>query len=233
MDSTTGLQMAYLKQWAERSDRPLTLRVPARSPARAGRCGATPWPCPARRRSARRPGLPRPAVQPAPLRRQLPRVGDPGGLGRPRALRRGVQTGRPPGARRPQRLQQPPHDARGPGLRGAHDRGRRGGAVVQRRVMAQPASSSTSAARSGATSRCWPSTRPATWGPGSASTVPKGRRSARCRTCATPSTSWCAARRPGSGPWSRRGRGIGPGPPGRPPGAGAGRLTPVAVPPPA
>jgi adenine-specific DNA-methyltransferase len=28
VDSTTGLQMAYLKQWAPRADRPLTLRVP-------------------------------------------------------------------------------------------------------------------------------------------------------------------------------------------------------------
>jgi adenine-specific DNA-methyltransferase len=28
VDSTTGLQMAYLKQWAARADRPLTLRVP-------------------------------------------------------------------------------------------------------------------------------------------------------------------------------------------------------------
>ena len=28
VDSTTGLQMAYLKQWASRADRPLTLRVP-------------------------------------------------------------------------------------------------------------------------------------------------------------------------------------------------------------
>ncbi len=32
VDSTTGLQMAYLKRWAPRADRPLTLRVPALLP---------------------------------------------------------------------------------------------------------------------------------------------------------------------------------------------------------
>ena len=41
VDSTTGLQMAYLKQWAPRADRPLTLRVPdllaGPGPGRPGR----------------------------------------------------------------------------------------------------------------------------------------------------------------------------------------------------
>ena len=38
VDSTTGVQMAYLKQWAERSERALELRLPALLPrARAGR----------------------------------------------------------------------------------------------------------------------------------------------------------------------------------------------------
>ena len=32
VDSTTGLQMAYLKQWAQRAHQPLTLRVPALLP---------------------------------------------------------------------------------------------------------------------------------------------------------------------------------------------------------
>ena len=36
VDSTTGVQMAYLKQWASRADRPLTLRVPELIPG-AGR----------------------------------------------------------------------------------------------------------------------------------------------------------------------------------------------------
>ncbi len=36
VDSTTGVQMAYLKQWASRADRPLTLRVPEMLPG-AGR----------------------------------------------------------------------------------------------------------------------------------------------------------------------------------------------------
>ena len=83
VDSTTGLQMAYLKEWSPRSYQPLELRVPAsprrlrgRRPRRRRRAGRSP--------ARGRPGLPRPAVQPAPLRRQLPRVGDAGGLGLPR-----------------------------------------------------------------------------------------------------------------------------------------------------
>jgi adenine-specific DNA-methyltransferase len=43
VDSTTGLQMAYLKQWAPRADQPLTLRVPELlpGPGRAVRGDAT------------------------------------------------------------------------------------------------------------------------------------------------------------------------------------------------
>lgn len=41
VDSTTGVQMAYLKQWSARSHRPLTLRIPDVLPAvDAGRCAA-------------------------------------------------------------------------------------------------------------------------------------------------------------------------------------------------
>ena len=42
VDSTTGVQMAYVKQWSERSFRPLTLRAPAllRGPGRAVRADA-------------------------------------------------------------------------------------------------------------------------------------------------------------------------------------------------
>jgi len=42
VDSTTGVQMAYLKQWARRSHKPLTLRVPALLPrATAGKGSAS------------------------------------------------------------------------------------------------------------------------------------------------------------------------------------------------
>ena len=92
VDSTTGLQMAYLKQWAARSLQPLVLRVPA---LLAGPGRAVPGDACALVGIGRAPrggrGLPRPALQPAPLRLQLPRVGDHRGLGRPPALRRGLQ----------------------------------------------------------------------------------------------------------------------------------------------
>jgi adenine-specific DNA-methyltransferase len=61
VDSTTGLQMAYLKEWAARAYHPLTLRVPTLLDG---------------------PGR---ALQ-----------GDACALGRPRPLRRGLQTAGPP-----------------------------------------------------------------------------------------------------------------------------------------
>jgi adenine-specific DNA-methyltransferase len=66
VDSTCGLQMAYVKSWAPRSFNALELR------------------------------LPRPALQPALLLLQLPRVGDADPLGRAGALRRGLQADRLP-----------------------------------------------------------------------------------------------------------------------------------------
>jgi adenine-specific DNA-methyltransferase len=39
VDSTTGVQMAYLKQWAPRAHKPLTLRLPALLPRAAGGAG--------------------------------------------------------------------------------------------------------------------------------------------------------------------------------------------------
>ena len=96
VDSTTGVQMAYLKQWAPRALSRLDLRVPdlpAGPPA--GRCAATPIAARGRARP-RRPRLPRPALQPAPLLHELPRVGDARGVGRARALRRRLQAGRRP-----------------------------------------------------------------------------------------------------------------------------------------
>ena len=47
VDSTTGVQMAYVKQWAPRSSNPLTLRVPEMLPGpgarHPGRCGGVGW----------------------------------------------------------------------------------------------------------------------------------------------------------------------------------------------
>ena len=40
VDSTTGVQMAYLKQWAPRAHNPLTLRLPALLPRAAGGAGS-------------------------------------------------------------------------------------------------------------------------------------------------------------------------------------------------
>ena len=94
VDSTTGVQMAYVKQWADRSFRPLELRVPELV-AGAGRGACAPTRCDVVR-DARvvRPRVPRSAVQPAPLLHELPRVGDARRVGRARALRRRVQAGR-------------------------------------------------------------------------------------------------------------------------------------------
>src|SRR6202012_4169872 len=49
VDSTTGVQMAYVKKWAPRSANPLTLRVPALlpGPGRAIQCDAVALTAPA------------------------------------------------------------------------------------------------------------------------------------------------------------------------------------------
>ena len=104
VDSTTGVQMAYVKEWAPRSALPLTLRVPGAAPRR--RCVGP------RRRARGRPHaaavrsrLPRPALQPAPLLHELPRVGDARRVGRARALRRRVQADRRARRRDQERVQ--------------------------------------------------------------------------------------------------------------------------------
>ena len=96
VDSTTGVQMAYVKQWAPRSYRPLELRVPELLAGR-GRGGARPTRSSVARTLGHvRPRVPRPAVQPAPLLHELPRLGDARRVGRARALRRRVQARRRP-----------------------------------------------------------------------------------------------------------------------------------------
>ena len=110
VDSTTGVQMAYLKRWAPRSYNDLDAAAARAAPrARARPCAAT--------RSSvvdaldGRPGLPRPALQPAPLLRQLPRLGDPGPLGRAGALRRRLQARRLRARGDQERLQPQARDA--------------------------------------------------------------------------------------------------------------------------
>ena len=93
VDSTTGVQMAYVKEWAPRSFRPLELRVPEllAGPGVAVRGDACELAGVAR---AVRPRVSRPALQPAPLLHQLPHLGDARRVGRARALRRRVQARR-------------------------------------------------------------------------------------------------------------------------------------------
>ena len=85
----------------------------------------------------RRHRLSRPALQPAPLRRQLPRLGDAGGVGRTRPLRGRLQAPRPAGPAGPQPVQQPPGHARraARGGGGGRRRGRR--PLLQQRVVAR------------------------------------------------------------------------------------------------
>ena len=146
VDSTTGLQMAYLKQWAPRAHQDLELRRPDLLPGRghtvAGDAMTTVDELP---RGG--PGLPRPAVQPAPLLHQLPHLGDAGPLGRPRALRRRVQADRQPGRRHQERLQRQARDAGRAGERDPARAGRGRGRVLQRRVLGHPGADDPLAAR--------------------------------------------------------------------------------------
>ena len=136
VDSTTGLQMAYLKQWSPRSHQPLELRLPELlpGPGRTVRGDAMRDRRPAR---ARRPDVPRPAVQPAPLLHQLPRLGDAGALGRAGALRHRLQARRRARRRHPQRLQQQAGDAGRDGRPARPGPGRPAGRLLQRRVVDQ------------------------------------------------------------------------------------------------
>ena len=96
VDSTCGVQMAYLKRWAARSANPLVLREPdaVAGPAGAVTGGDANDLAAAARRD--RPRLRRSAVQPALLPRQLPRLGDARARRPARALRGGLQAGRLP-----------------------------------------------------------------------------------------------------------------------------------------
>ena len=186
VDSTTGLQMAYLKSWSQRSYNELELRMPEQIQGPAGN-GASPGRERARPEPRRRPRLHRSAVQQPLLLLQLPRVGNARALGRPRAVRHRGQAGRLPRAKEP--LQLPP-----PGLRCLRRAARRpAGAVadrlLQRRGLPRSASTSRSCWRSVVTSGGSRSSRSATSGPRSGSTTRAASGSAACPTCATTSIS--------------------------------------------
>ena len=107
VDSTTGVQMAYLKSWAPRAHNRLHAAragvAAGRGHGRAGRRGRAVRRTPRARRL--RPRLPRPAVQPAQLPGELPRVGDDRRRRRAGALRRRLQADRHPDAPSTQRVQ--------------------------------------------------------------------------------------------------------------------------------
>ena len=134
VDSTTGVQMAYVKQWAARSHNELELRRPELLEGAgaaylgdacelAGELGAV------------RLGVHRPAVQPASLLHELPHLGDTRRVGRARALRRRVQACRRARRRDQEPIQPAPGDA-GRARAGHCDRRRRSRrGVVQRRGL--------------------------------------------------------------------------------------------------
>ncbi len=91
---------------------------------------------PGGRRSGRvRHCLPGPSLQPAPLLHQLPHLGDPGGLGRPRPLREGVQAGRRTRGEQQEPVQSQARDARSLTRGHPPGAGPRDGSLVQRRVL--------------------------------------------------------------------------------------------------
>ena len=185
VDSTCGVQMAYLKRWAPRAGNPLELREPEAVAGPAGEVGLRRCQ-PGRGRPGRdRSGLRRPALQPALLPRQLPRVGDAGARRPARALRRCLQASRLPHSQEP--LQLPPR-----GVDGARGPARARLDPVDRRLgvgrgLPRSRRRCREAAASEGTSPPLRSTSSATWAPRSASTTPPASGSGGCRTCATPS----------------------------------------------
>ena len=130
VDSTTGVQMAYLKSWAPRSYNRLTLRTPdAAAGIRRRRAGRR-----RRRRDVRPPRVVGrqfdlayldPPYNQHSYPGELPRVGDDRRRRRTRALRRRLQADRHPGGRARQRLQ-PAGDDRAGARRAARRRRRPG-----------------------------------------------------------------------------------------------------------
>ena len=158
-----------------------------------------------------RPRVPRPAVQPAQLPGELPRVGDDRRRRRARALRRRLQAGRHPGGastpapstggRRSGRRSAPCSMPSTPGSWRCRTTTRRGCASTTSSRCAPPAGA--------VTSRSSPSTRRATWGRGSGSTTPPARRSARSRGRGTSSTSSLASEDKRSSEDARHSRTVG------------------------
>jgi len=136
VDSTTGLQMAYVKNWAPRSFRPLDLRVPELLAGPGRPCVAMPWCSP--ENSARSTSPTSTPVQPAPLLHQLPRLGDAGRVGRARPLRRRLQANRRARPDHQERVQLQARHARRPGDAAARRRVPSPRALLQRRGMGHP-----------------------------------------------------------------------------------------------
>ena len=197
VDSTTGLQMAYLKQWAPRAA-PTAHPPGARAHRRAGPGGAGRRLRPGRVRPSSATSTWPTSTRPTTSTATTPTTtcGRPSWPGTPRPSTAWPANARTCGTRPPERLQRPPDHARRPGSGG----GRRCGAEVV--ILSYNNESWLSfdelarpVRRSAATSRCWPSTRPATSAPGSASTTRPVERWATSPTCATPSTSLVAGDR--------------------------------------
>jgi len=125
VDSTTGIQMAYVKQWAPRSFSPLELREPellagsghalrGDAAALVSNCPSSTWPTLTRRTTSI-------AIS------QLPHLGNPCGVGRSRSLRDRPQARGQQGRSHQERLQpEAPHARR----LGRSDRGVRAETLV-------------------------------------------------------------------------------------------------------
>ena len=225
VDSTTGLQMAYLKQWADRSHRPLELRVPdlLAGPGVATRGDALSLVAGGQLDAYDLAYLDPPYNQHRydanyhvwetvieSGRRRCTTAWHASGWtsGTPRAGARSTA-----GAPCPRPW---------PGLSGRSTP--RWSSCPTTTSPGSPWPSCTTCAGPGATSRCWPSTPPATSGARIGIHDPKGRKVDGVRGSATPSTSWW----PGSGLGPGHGRGGGRSRPGRAGRAELGRRSGVS-----
>ena len=203
VDSTVGVQMAYLKQWAPRALAAAAAGAGADPGDRHGGAGRRDRG--AGQPAARRPRVPGPAVQPAPLLHELPRLGDARRAGTPRATY-GVAC---------KRL-----DSRDAGTRSPFNRKREMPAALAQTVKAVDAdvvvvslsdegfvpveelvrmgeARGESVRVLAFDSRRYVGARIGVYNP-------RGEGSGRSPTPATPSTSCCAARRTCWRPWLRR-----------------------------
>ncbi len=203
VDSTTGVQMAYVKQWADRSFRPLELRVPLLlpGPGRAVRGDATVVaaelgdfdlayldpPYNQHRYEANYHIWETLVAWDAPdhygvaCKRTEVRQGERSVFNSRRTM---------PGS---------------PGRCRARRAGPRPRALLQRRVMDGPRRADRDRVVSGGTWRCWRSRPTATWGPGSGSTTPPASGWGRSGGSGISSTCWSPGSAPRFATWSSPG----------------------------